>query len=205
MKHKKILDYFTIEGTPGGNQDWLPEWDMNRGGCAAVTACDMCMLLSKRERFRKLYPFDSNHISRNDFIKFASIMKPFLYPRYHGVDFLETYICGLKDYFMSIKSNELIIEGLSGNVSYDVFAHAVMNQINNNFPVPFLLLNHHDPELENFFWHWFILAGYDESGESDDGINVLTVTYGECKWIGLHRLWDTGYKRKGGIICISVI
>lgn len=202
MKHKKILDYFTIEGTPGGNQDWLPEWDMNRGGCAAVTACDICMLLSKRERFRKLYPFDSNHISRNDFIKFASIMKPFLYPRYHGVDFLETYICGLKDYFMSIKSNELIIEGLSGNVSYDVFAHAVMNQINNNFPVPFLLLNHHDPELEDFFWHWFILAGYDES---DDGINVLTVTYGECKWIGLHRLWDTGYKRKGGIICISVI
>ena len=202
MKHKKILDYFTIEGTPGGNQDWLPEWDMNRGGCAAVTACDLCMLLSKRERFRKLYPFDSNHISRNDFIKFASIMKPFLYPRYHGVDFLETYICGLKDYFMSIKSNELIIEGLSGNVSYDVFAHAVMNQINNNFPVPFLLLNHHDPELEDFFWHWFILAGYDES---DDGINVLTVTYGEYKWLGLHRLWDTGYKRKGGIICISVI
>ena len=202
MKHKKILDYFTIEGTPGGNQDWLPEWDMNRGGCAAVTACDLCMLLSKRERFRKLYPFDSNHISRNDFIKFASIMKPFLYPRYHGVDFLETYICGLKDYFMSIKSNELIIEGLSGNVSYDVFAHAVMNQINNNFPVPFLLLNHHDPELEDFFWHWFILAGYDES---DDGINVLTVTYGEYKWLGLHRLWDTGYKRKGGIICVSVI
>ena len=202
MKHKKILDYFTIEGTPGGNQDWLTEWDMNRGGCAAVTACDLCMLLSKRERFRKLYPFDSNHISRNDFIKFASIMKPFLYPRYHGVDFLETYICGLKDYFMSIKSNELIIEGLSGNVSYDVFAHAVMNQINNNFPVPFLLLNHHDPELEDFFWHWFILAGYDES---DDGINVLTVTYGEYKWLGLHRLWDTGYKRKGGIICVSVI
>ncbi len=199
MRNKKVLEYFTIEGTPGGNQDWLIEWDMNRGGCAAVTACDLCMLLSRRERFRKLYPFDPNNISRDDFIRFSSIMKPYLYPRYHGVDFLETYICGLNDYLSSINSNELLIEGLSGNVSYEIFSQAVVNQINNNFPVPFLLLHHHDIELEDFFWHWFNLAGYDES---EDGLNVLTVTYGEYKWLNLHRLWDTGNNRKGGIIRI---
>ena len=200
MKHKKILEYFMIEGTPGGNQDWLIEWDMNRGGCAAVTACDLCMLLSRRERFRKLYPFDANHISRDDFIKFSAILKPFLFPRYHGVDFLETYICGLKDYMQSVKSNDLIIEGLSGNVSYEVFAEAIMNQIDDNFPVPFLLLNHYDSELEDFFWHWFNLAGYEENEENEDGLNVLTVTYGEYKWFPLRKLWDTHYKRKGGII-----
>ena len=38
MTHRKVLGYFTIEGAPGGNQDWLPEWEMNMGGCAAVTA-----------------------------------------------------------------------------------------------------------------------------------------------------------------------
>ena len=199
MSCKKVLEYFTIEGTPGGNQDWLIEWDMNRGGCAAVTACDLCMLLSGRERFRKLYPFDANHISRDDFIRFASIMKPYLSPRYHGIDFLETYICGLKDYLRSVNSNELIIEGLSGNVSLEIFSKAIVNQINDNFPVPFLLLNHRDPELEDFFWHWFNLAGYEET---EKGINVLTVTYGEYKWFSLKRLWDTGNRRKGGIIRI---
>lgn len=200
MKRKKILDYFTIEGTPGGNQDWLIEWDMNRGGCAAVTACDLCMLLSRQDRFRKLYPFDPDNISRDDFIKFSAIMKPFLFPRYHGVDFLETYICGLKDYFLSVKSNDLIIEGLSGNVSYEVFAEAIMNQIDDNFPVPFLLLNHYDPELDDFNWHWFNLAGYEET---ENDLNVMTVTYGEYKWFGLRRLCDTHYRRKGGIIRVS--
>lgn len=202
MSRKKILDYFTIEGTPGGNQDWLIEWDMNRGGCAAVTACDLCMLLSRQDKFRKLYPFDPFNISRDDFINFSAIMKPFLYPRYHGVDFLETYICGFKDYMQSVKSNELIIEGLSGNVSYEIFAEAIMNQIDGNFPVPFLLLNHYDNELEDFNWHWFNLAGYEENKEND-GINVMTVTYGEYKWFGLRRLYDTHYRRKGGIIRVS--
>ena len=200
MKHKKILDYFTIEGTPGGNQDWLIEWDMNRGGCAAVTACDLCMLLSRQDRFRKLYPFDPDNISRDDFIKFSAIMKPFLYPRYHGVDFLETYICGLKDYMQSVNSNDLIIEGLSGNVSYEILAQAIMNQIDDNFPVPFLLLNHYDPELDDFNWHWFNLAGYEET---ENDLNVMTVTYGEYKWFGLRRLCDTHHSRKGGIIRVS--
>ena len=200
MKRKKILDYFTIEGTPGGNQDWLIEWDMNRGGCAAVTACDLCMLLSRQDKFRKLYPFDPDNISRDDFIKFSAIMKPFLYPRYHGVDFLETYICGLKDYMQSVNSNDLIIEGLSGNVSYEILAQAIMNQIDDNFPVPFLLLNHYDPELDDFNWHWFNLAGYEET---ENDLNVMTVTYGEYKWFGLRRLCDTHYSRKGGIIRVS--
>ena len=36
LTRRKILGYFMIENAPGGNQDWLPEWDMNMGGCAAV-------------------------------------------------------------------------------------------------------------------------------------------------------------------------
>ena len=35
-----------IDNAPGGNQDDLIEWDMNRGGCGAVTACDVCMYLA---------------------------------------------------------------------------------------------------------------------------------------------------------------
>ena len=123
MGRKKILDYFTIEGTPGGNQDWLPEWDMNMGGCAAVTACDVCIYLAKlAENFRSLYAFNPAEISRMDFVRFAAVMKPFLTPRYHGIDFLETYICGFYDYMRKVKNSGLILEGLSGNVSYEKFS-----------------------------------------------------------------------------------
>lgn len=199
MAHKKILDYFTIEGAPGGNQDWLPEWDMNRGGCGAVTACDVCIYLAGREKFRGLYPFERGNLSREDFIRFASIMKPYLSPRYHGIDFLETYICGFNDYLMSVKNNGLILEGLSANVSYESFEEAVVSQLNRDIPVPYLMLNHEAPELEDFEWHWFNLSGYEYGGH---GLRVQTVTYGEYQWFGLHTMWETGHERKGGIIRI---
>ncbi len=202
MTRKKILDYFTIDGTPGGNQEWLPEWDMNMGGCAAVTACDTCIFLSRLEndnKFLSLYPFDPKNLSRTDFVKFASVMKPFLTPRYHGIDFLETYICGFYDYMKKVKNNSLIFEGISGNVDYETFSSTIINQIDRNFPVPFLLLNHHDIKLDDFEWHWFNLAGYEEI---ENDVNVLTVTYAEYKWFSLKNLYDTHNERKGGIIRI---
>ena len=33
---KKELDYFTIEGCYGGNQDWFTNIVMNVGGCGAA-------------------------------------------------------------------------------------------------------------------------------------------------------------------------
>lgn len=197
---RKILDYFMIDNAPGGNQDSLIEWDMNKGGCGAVTACDVCMFLAgKHERFKNLYPFDPHNISLNDFINFSAIMKPFLYPRYHGIDFLETYICGFYDYMKSINNSSLILEGLCGNSDYEIFSEAITNQLDRNFPVPYLMLMHHDIALDDFNWHWFNLAGYEES---DSGLNVMTVTYGEYQWFSLHNMWNTGHKRKGGIIRI---
>ena len=201
-KLKKVLDYFTIEGTPGGNQDWLIEWDMNMGGCAAVTACDVCIFLAKLlpEKFASLYPFYVEKLSRTDFVNFASIMKPFLYPRYHGIDFLETYICGFYDYLKKINNNSLILEGISGNVNYEIFSEAVINRLDNNFPVPYLMLHHRDKKLDDFEWHWFNLAGYEKI---NGDINVLTVTYGEYQWFSLKNMYETGYERRGGIIKIS--
>jgi len=201
LPSKKILDYFYIDGTPGGNQEWLPEWDMNMGGCGAVTACDACIFLARLnpEKFRTLYPFDSENLSRKDFIKFASIMKPYLSPRYHGIDYLETYICGFYDYMKKIQNENLILEGLSGDVDYETFEAAIKNQIDKNFPVPFLMLNHHDIKLDDFQWHWFNLAGYEEE-ELDGDTRVLTVTYAEYQWFSLRNMYDTRNERKGGII-----
>ena len=202
MTQKKILDYFTIDGAPGGNQDDLTEWDMNKGGCGAVTACDVCIYLAgKHEHCRRLYPFDPFKVSRTDFVKFASIMKPYLYPRYHGIDFLETYICGFYDYLAGVNAPSVKLEGLSGNVSYDLFASAVVEQIDRGLPVPYLMLMHKDPALDDFNWHWFNLAGYEESSQ---GLNVVTVTYGEFLCFSLRNMWDTGHHRKGGIVRIEL-
>ena len=46
-KQSIIIDYFNIEGTPGGNQDWCTDFWMYLGGCAALAACDLSICLSK--------------------------------------------------------------------------------------------------------------------------------------------------------------
>ena len=126
-------------------------------------------------------------------------MKPYLFPRYHGIDFLETYICGFYDYLHSINNTSLILEGLAGSVSYEVFSEAITEQLDRNFPVPYLMLMHKAPALDDFNWHWFNLAGYEQTSS---GLQVMTVTYGEYLWFSLRNMWDTGHHRKGGIIRI---
>ncbi|MBQ3377910.1 MAG: hypothetical protein IJG62_06530 [Synergistaceae bacterium] len=192
---KRELDYIYIDNCIGCNQDWLPEFDMNRGGCAAVTACDLCMYLSKLDNFENLYKFKD--LTRENFIKFASIMKPYLTPRYHGIDYLEIYLCGLGDYWRSVNYNIRRLEGLAGSASFNFALEAVKSQIDLNLPIPYLMLNHADNKFEDFEWHWFMLAGYDEL---DDNILVKAVTYGEVTWLDFKALWNTGCERRGGLI-----
>ena len=192
---KRELDYIYIDNCIGCNQDWLPEFDMNRGGCAAVTACDLCMYLAKLDNFENLYKFKD--WTRENFINFASIMKPYLTPRYHGIDYLEIYLCGLGDYWRSVNYNIRRLEGLAGSASFNFALEAVKSQIDLNLPIPYLMLNHADNKFEDFEWHWFMLAGYDEL---DDNILVKAVTYGEVTWLDFKALWNTGCKRRGGLI-----
>ena len=194
---KNELNYIRIEDGLGGNQDWLPERDMHRGGCAAVTACELCLYLALREGAARLYPYDLSCLSRGDFIRFGQEMKPFLSPRAHGVDFLEIYLEGLGDFWRSVGYNAHRLEGLSGTVSFAEARDAVREQLASGFPVPYLLLHHQDEALEDFEWHWFNLAGFEEVG---DDLMVEAVTYGAPHWMSLKHLWDTGQDRRGGII-----
>ena len=64
---KKELDYFTIEGCYGGNQDWFTNLVMHMGGCAAATACDSCIYFGlQNEKMKPLYPFDIECLTKED-------------------------------------------------------------------------------------------------------------------------------------------
>ena len=47
MKQEKNIDYFQIEGTPGGNQEWCTDFWMYLGGCGALAACDLSICLAR--------------------------------------------------------------------------------------------------------------------------------------------------------------
>ena len=90
-----------------------------------------------------------------------------------------------------------------GNHTYEEAREALCRQIDNDCPIPYLLLKHQNSKgyLEDYIWHWFILAGYEEK---EDDLLVKAVSYGEYKWFSLKEMWDTGYDKKGGMILYHI-
>ena len=56
---KQILDYFSIDGAVGGNQDWFSESSMRDGGCGAVAACESCIYFARQTGKKDLYPYET--------------------------------------------------------------------------------------------------------------------------------------------------
>ena len=192
---KKELEYFYIDNSYGGNQDWFLDFMMHLGGCAAVTACDSAIYLARNFQIEHIYPFDKNHLTKKEYIKFSRIMKPFLRPRRGGVDRLELYTDGFAVYLKQQGVKNLFMEPFRGEHSAEAAWDRIVMQIDQGLPIPYLLLRHQRPELNDYVWHWFLLIGYEEEEK-----RVKTVTYGEAQWLDFQLLWDTGETPKGGII-----
>ena len=86
---KKELEYFYIEDSYGGNQEWFTDFMMNRGGCGALTACDTCLYLHLHQGKKHLYPFQEEELKKEQYIQFGELMRPYLSPRKRGIDTLD--------------------------------------------------------------------------------------------------------------------
>ncbi|EEG73010.1 hypothetical protein [[Clostridium] hylemonae] len=199
---KRELDYFTIEGAFGGNQEWFTNVVMNIGGCGAATACDSCIYFARRPDMRQLYPFDRDGLTVKDYKRFSQIMKPYIRPRAGGVKKPQWYVDGLSRYISDVNAREgcdikLQMDILPGDRPYTEAAEKIRQQIDAGYPVPYLMLRHKNQKFKDFIWHWFLVVGYEEK---EDGLEIVTATYGEAARISLRELWDTGHEEKGGLI-----
>ena len=194
---KVELPYFFIGNSLGGQQDWLPEYMMRIGGCAAVTACDCSIYFELYKCVKNLYPFDKQKILKNDYIKFTDAMKPYLHPRWSGIDKLSIYIDGFGKFLQDRGVKNLQITGWEGDANFESTHLILKYQIDNGYPIPCLTLNHKNPLLEDYVWHWFLLTGYEIV---NDNWYVKAVSYGFGRWLNFDLLWDTGFDKKGGLI-----
>ncbi len=198
---KKELNYFTIDGELGWNQSRFRDPMMYFGGCAAVTACDLCVWMAREKGIERVYPFQSDPVEREEYRSFSKRMKPYLRPRFSGIDSLEIYLDGISKFWREIGESRLYAEGLHGSMPFEEAKRMVLEQIDAEILVPCLLLHHKNGAFSNLQWHWFNLAGYKEmNGE----FYVKAVTYGHSRWLKLRELWDTGYEKKGGLIRVTV-
>lgn len=193
---KRELNYFNIGTAYGGCQEWFLDPMMRLGGCAAVTACDSYIYFDTYMGTH-LYPFDLTHLTKKDYIRFGMQMKPYLRPRWSGIDTLELFIEGFGMYLSDCGCRSLQMEPLHGTHSVETARKVLIQQIDADIPVPCLLLNHRSPTLKSYEWHWFLLTGYEIF---EDICMAKAVTYGTWQWLDLRELWNTGYQRKVGLI-----
>jgi len=194
---RKELSYFNIENSFGGNQDWFKDPMMKLGGCAAITACDFSLKMALHDNKTHLYPYDIQKLNKEDYIKFAMKMKPYLRPRLKGVNTLKLFIDGIQEYFNDVDEVDLLMQEFHGDMKEEEAAVQIKTQIDNGIPIPYLLLKHKNHNFKDFAWHWFLVVGYEEF-EKDFYIKVAT--YSNAHWLSLNELWETGYKEKGGMV-----
>lgn len=200
---KKELDYFMIGASLGGCQDWFDDRMMRLGGCGAVVACDSCIYFDLYKNTDGLYPFDKNNITKEDYVRFAMIMKPYLSPRMTGIDSTDIYMDGFADYLRDTGANCRIIQrSFDGGRDADEGKAVVRDRIDSGFPLPCLTLRHKNAAMDFYVWHWYMLAGYEET---PSGMNVKAVTYGESRWLDFDILWNTGYRRRGGLVLYDIL
>ena len=191
------LPHFHIGSSYGGNQDWMIDSWMHIGGCGALTTCDICLDFALYKGRKELYPYDRNHLTRRDYIRFGMKMKPYLKPRNTGIKDLETYINGAGDYLKDAGASDISMKGLSGKEPYETARDTIKKQIDAETPVSYLMLNHRSSDFDFFQWHWFLVNGY---GQWQDYFYIKAVTYGSAHWLPLRELWNTGMEEKGGIV-----
>lgn len=191
------LSYFHIGKALGGSQDWMPDPWMRLGGCAALAAVDSFIYFTLFCKKKKLCPFDVHHLTKDLYIRFAMIMKPYLSPRFGGVSKLELYTEEVKAYLRDRKREEPSMHSFPTGQSLQAAQQTLQKQIDKGILVPFLLLNPISNVWKEYHWHWFLLIGYRWDG---DCLMVKAVTYGEGEWLPFSKLWDCKSCKNGGMI-----
>ncbi|MCH3914462.1 MAG: hypothetical protein LKE29_04100 [Acidaminococcaceae bacterium] len=198
---KMELKSVEIEGYIGGSQSWFKDLWMKMGGCAAVTACDSSIYFAQNFGMKNLYPFDLGRLSKKDYVEFSKIMKPYLKPRFSGIDKLEIYEEGYGEFLRERNEKRITLKGISADVPLKEFTTAAIQQLDKQIPIPCLVLKHKNKKLKNYVWHWFLLMGYEKH---EDYVAVKAVTYGSYEWLSLEEIWDSGYEKKGGLIIFGI-
>ena len=195
MKHE--LPHFQIGDSYGGNQDWFPTFMMRIGGCGAETACDSSIYFALHHGLVDIAPEKAAELDRDDYIRFAYDMKPYLSPRMSGIDRLDIYTDGYAQFLRDRGETRLIMEELNGSEPYETAKASVMRQIDLGYPIPTLVLNHRDKAFHDYIWHWFLINGYDDT---DNRFLVKAVTYSKYEWLNFKQLWETGHQKRGGLV-----
>jgi hypothetical protein len=117
-----------------------------------------------------------------------------------GINTLELFIDGFTKYLSEYGDGSVQLDTFSIENTLDRAKEVIRQQIDQQLPIPYLLLRHKSYSMKNLVWHWFLVIGYEEF---EDEFQIKIATYGNYSWLSLKELWNTGHSEKGGMVLIK--
>ncbi len=195
------IEYFSLEGSQGGNQEWCRDFWMYLGGCAALAACDMSICLWQNHGISDCIPFEEGIRTREDYVQFSTVMKPYIHPRINGVTKLSIFTEGYGKYLKD-RGLESSFSVCPGEESADSAYAMIEDSVGRNLPAACLILRHKDPYFKDLNWHWFSVTGCSREG---DRRFIYFHTYGAEEKVDFDNLWNTGFRYRGGLVTIKKV
>ena len=195
------LEHFMIGRSYGGNQDWMQDAWMKLGGCAALAAVDSCLYFTLFRKMKGLCPIDARKLTKDSYRSFGMTMKPYISPRWHGVDKMCYFTEGFGQYLKDRKVTGITMKEFPMGVPYAAAEEAIRRQIDAGIIIPMLHLTGKNRRVKEYNWHWFLLNGYRKT---EEGFFVKAVTYSEYEWVDLTDLWHEDAPENGGLILYSL-
>ena len=75
-------------------------------------------------------------------------MKPYLRPRWGGIDRLDMYIDGMGQFLSDRGDDDITMDPWSGDKTADETKDVIKAQIDAGWPIPHLVLHHNNPKLQ---------------------------------------------------------
>ena len=171
-----ILDYPKIYKEKeligqGGNQDWFADSWARKAGCASVSATDIFIYYTKRER-----EFD-----KSTYLDYMNEMFKLMEPGKRGFPYVFLYARR--------------VSKLLNNCEYRIFrrprlydaSEIVKESIEHGNPLGLLILTHRRRKIRDDLWHWVTIVGYEETKK---GLDIIFLDCGDEKRIPARILFE---------------
>lgn len=184
----------------GGNQEWFPGEFQRLAGCGSVTGSNMAAIYAAMdETMGTLYDPDGDAWEYGQYLKLMETMYHYMRPGFMGYPlirrFAKDFCKYAKDRGILLKDKRLFLPKEKGES-----LEFILESINHNHPVAFLILRHPAKEFREDNWHWVTITGYDEEKHQ-----LIWSNCGEREEIDWSLLFDSNVKYYVGMVCFTRI
>ena len=182
----------------GGNQEWFPGKFQHLIGCGSVTGSNMAAIYAAMDpSMTALYNPKGDAWEYEEYLQLMQTMYQYMKLGFIGYPLIRRFAKGFckyaKERGIVLKDQRLFL-----TKEKEESLNFILESIDHDHPVAFLILRHPAKEFRKDNWHWMTITGYDEEKHQ-----LIWSNCGEREEIDWNILFDPNLKYYIGMVCFK--